>query len=183
MNYRKDAFMGLADFAHELPRILEENGSENSRATIGKAEILPGAPNSVPGAVEFSLDFRDPSTEILADLSQAIQKALAAISRRRGLKFEFNVQGEIYPVASDKRLTDMLEGNANELGIEAIRMLSGAAHDAQLVGRIAPMAMIFVPSKGGLSHSPAEWTAWEDIEAGANLMLATLYELAMKPLA
>ena len=182
MDYRKDAFMGLADFAHELPRILEENGSENSRATIGKAEILPGAPNSVPGTVEFSLDFRDPSTDILTDLSQAIQKALAAISRRRGLKFEFNVQGEIHPVASDKRLTDILEKNAAELGIDALRMLSGAAHDAQLVGRIAPMAMIFVPSKGGLSHSPAEWTAWEDIEAGANLMLATLYELAMEPL-
>lgn len=182
MDYRKDAFMGLADFAHEIPRILEENGSENSRATIGKAEILPGAPNSVPGAVDFSLDFRDPSTEVLTDLSQAFQKALAAISRRRGLKFEFNVQGEIHPVASDERLTTMLEKNAKDLGIDALRMLSGAAHDAQLVGRIAPMAMVFVPSKGGLSHSPSEWTAWEDIEAGANLMLATLYELAMNPL-
>jgi N-carbamoyl-L-amino-acid hydrolase len=182
MNYRKDALMGLADFAHEIPRILEENGGENSRATIGKAEILPGAPNSVPGAVEFSLDFRDPSTEILTELSEAFQKALAAISRRRKLKFEFNVQGRIQPVASDERLTSMLSKNANELGLNAIKMLSGAAHDAQLVGRVAPMAMVFVPSKGGLSHSPAEWTAWEDIEAGANLMLATLYQLATNPL-
>lgn len=182
MDYRKDAFMGLADFAHEVPRILEENGGENSRATIGKAEILPGAPNSVPGAVEFSLDFRDPSTEVLQELSESFQKALAAISRRRKLKFEFNVQGRIQPVASDERLVSMLSANASGLGLNAIRMLSGAAHDAQLVGRVAPMAMVFVPSKGGLSHSPAEWTAWEDIEAGANLMLATLYQLAMNPL-
>ncbi len=76
MDYRKDALMGLADFAHEIPRILEENGGENSRATIGKAEILPGAPNSVPGAVEFSLDFRDPSTDILTELSEAFPESI-----------------------------------------------------------------------------------------------------------
>lgn len=178
MDYRKDAFMGLADFAHEVPRILEENGGDNSRATIGNAEILPGAPNSVPGVVEFSLDFRDPSTETLEDLSHAFQKALAAISRRRGLKFEIHVQGEILPVNSDERLTGILKEEAERLDLRHITMLSGAAHDAQLVGRIAPMAMIFVPSRGGLSHSPDEWTPWEDIEAGANLMLAALCKLA-----
>lgn len=182
MDYRKDALMGLADFAHEIPRILDENGGENSRATIGKAEILPGAPNSVPGNVEFSLDFRDPSSEVLQELSLAFQKALAAISRRRGLKFEFNVQGEIHPVASDRRLTSLLEAEALRLDLRFLHMLSGAAHDAQLVGRVAPMAMIFVPSKGGLSHSPSEWTSWEDIEAGANLMLAALCKLANSPL-
>ncbi|MEZ5327811.1 MAG: Zn-dependent hydrolase [Verrucomicrobiales bacterium] len=174
MDYRKDAFMGLADFAHELPRILDENGGEYSRATIGKAEILPGAPNSVPGAVEFSLDFRDPSSDTLGELSLAFQRALAAISRRRGLKFDFNIQGEIQPVPSAPELVDLLQAEADRLGLRSRRMLSGAAHDAQLVGQIAPAAMIFVPSKGGMSHSPAEWTAWEDIHAGANLLLAAL---------
>lgn len=178
MNYRKDAFMGLADFAHEVPRILEENGSENSRATIGNAEILPGAPNSVPGAVEFSLDFRDPSLDVLSDLSLAFQKALAAISRRRKLRFELHVQGEIQPVDCDPGIVDVLREEAESLELRSLQMLSGAAHDAQLVGRIAPMAMIFVPSRGGLSHSPEEWTSWEDIEAGANLMLSALRRLA-----
>lgn len=181
MDYRKDAFMGLADFAHEVPRILEENGSKDSRATIGKAEILPGAPNSVPGAVDFSLDFRDPSIEILGELSQAFQKALAAISRRRGLQFEFNVQGKILPVDADERLVSLLEEEAERLELQTRRMLSGAAHDAQVVGRIAPIAMIFVPSRGGLSHSPDEWTDWGDIEAGANLMLGVLEKLAFTP--
>lgn len=181
MDYRKDAFMGLADFAHEVPRILDENGGEHSRATIGKAEILPGAPNSVPGAVEFSLDFRDPSTATLDDLARAFERALAAVSRRRRLKFEINVQGEILPVAADARLVTMLEAEAERLALRSTRMLSGAAHDAQLVGRVAPMAMVFVPSRGGLSHSPAEWTAWEDIEAGAELMLAALTRLATQP--
>ncbi len=179
MDYRKDALMGLADFAHEIPRILDENGGEHSRATIGKAEIQPGAPNSVPGAVVFSLDFRDPSSETLESLSQAFQKALAAISRRRGLQFEVNVQGDIQPVPCAPALTEVLEAEAQRLDLRYRRMLSGAAHDAQMVGRVAPMAMVFVPSRGGMSHSPAEWTAWDDIEAGANLMLGALHRLAM----
>ncbi|WP_221030960.1 Zn-dependent hydrolase [Actomonas aquatica] len=178
MDYRKDALMGLADFAHEIPRILDENGGEHSRATIGKAEVQPGAPNSVPGTVVFSLDFRDPSSETLEALSQAFQKALAAISRRRGLQFEVNVQGDIKPVPCLPELADLLEAEAQRLDLRYRRMLSGAAHDAQMVGRVAPMAMVFVPSRGGMSHSPAEWTAWGDIEAGANLMLGALHRLA-----
>jgi N-carbamoyl-L-amino-acid hydrolase len=170
--------MGLADFAHEIPRILEENGGEHSRATIGKAEIQPGAPNSVPGTVVFSLDFRDPESETLEALSHAFQKALAAISRRRGLKFEINVQGDIKPVPCAAKLTEVLEAEAKRLKLRYQRMLSGAAHDAQMVGQVAPMAMVFVPSRNGMSHSPAEWTAWEDIRAGANLMLAALIKLA-----
>lgn len=177
MDYRRDALMGLADFAHEIPRILEENGGEHSRATIGKAEIQPGAPNSVPGTVVFSLDFRDPESATLEALSLAFQKALAAISRRRGLKFEINVQGDIKPVPCATELTDLLEAEATRLKLRYQRMLSGAAHDAQMVGQVAPMAMVFVPSRNGMSHSPAEWTAWEDIRAGANLMLAALLEL------
>lgn len=178
MDYRKDAFMGLADFAHEIPRILAENGSENSRATIGNAEILPGAPNSVPGAVEFSLDFRDPSKQVLDDLAIAFQRAIAAIARSRKLTFEFHLQGEILPVECNEDMTEILAEEAERLGLRSIRMLSGAAHDAQIVGRVAPVSMIFVPSRGGLSHSPEEWTDWSDIEAGANLMLATLCKLA-----
>ena len=85
MDMRHDAFGGLAEFANELPRILEENGSEVSRATIGKAQILPGAPNTVPGEVEFSLDVRDTNPEILYELRHALRKALSAIARRRGL--------------------------------------------------------------------------------------------------
>jgi N-carbamoyl-L-amino-acid hydrolase len=178
MAYRKDALMGLADFAHEIPRILEENGQDTSRATIGKAQIQPGAPNTVPGIVEFSLDFRVPSTEVLQALADAFQKALGAICRRRGLHFEFSVQGDIQPVASAEPLVNLLEQQAKHLGLRHRRMLSGAAHDAQLVGRIAPMVMLFVPSKSGQSHSPAEWTSWDDIEAGGNLMLHALLALA-----
>jgi N-carbamoyl-L-amino-acid hydrolase len=178
MDMRNDAFMGLADFAHEVPRVLEENGSERSRATIGKAEILPGAANTVPGLVEFSLDVRDTSEVILDELSAAFRKALSAIARRRNLMFEFEQKSYLRPVACHPQIVEQLLGQATRLGLEFERMPSGAAHDAQIMGSRVPVGMIFVPSKNGQSHSPAEWTAWSDIEAGANLMLQTLLELA-----
>ena len=178
MEYRKDALLGLADFAHEIGRILDEVGTSNSRATVGKAEILPGAPNSVPGRVDFSLDFRDPSSATLTELSTAFDRTLLAVCRRRGLACEINVQGEISPVSADKNILDLLIKYADSQKTSYKVMPSGAAHDAQLLGKITPMGMIFVPSKGGLSHSPAEATDWEDIEAGANLLLHAITELS-----
>jgi N-carbamoyl-L-amino-acid hydrolase len=178
MNMRNDAFMGLADFAHEIPRILEENGSDRSRATIGKAQILPGATNTVPGLVEFALDVRDTSESILEELSTAFRKALSAIARRRDLMFEFELKSYIAPVQCSAVMIETLTSQSQQLGLEWNRMPSGAAHDAQIMGRMVPVGMIFVPSKGGQSHSPAEWTAWSDIEAGANVMLNTLVQLA-----
>lgn len=178
MDMRNDAFMGLADFAHEVPRILEENGSDRSRATIGKAQILPGAANTVPGLVEFSLDVRDTSETVLDELSTACRKALQAIARRRNLMFEFEQKSYLPPTACDPAIVDQVSQQARRLGLAYHSMPSGAAHDAQIMGRMVPVGMIFVPSKSGLSHSPAEWTAWSDIEAGANVMLNTLLHLA-----
>lgn len=181
MDMRNDAFMGLADFAHEIPRLLEENGSRLSRATIGRAQILPGSANTVPGLVEFSLDVRDTSEEVLRELSTACRKTLSAIARRRDLKFDFEQQSWIEPVACDLGMADRLAAAAESLALEYLRMPSGAAHDAQIMGSVMPIAMLFVPSRGGLSHSPAEWTSWHDVEAGANVMLQTLLHLSTNP--
>ena len=178
MEMRHDAFMGLADFASAIPRILDENGSARSRATIGKAQILPGAANTVPGIVEFSLDVRDTSPETLADLGNAFRKALSAIARRRNLMFEFQQKSYLPPVAADPAIVKRLLRQAEQLELTHLQMHSGAAHDAQIMGSMVPVGMIFVPSKNGQSHSPAEWTSWTDIEAGANLMLHSLMDLA-----
>ena len=180
MAMRNDAFMGLADFAHEIPRLLDENGGEHSRATIGTVQILPGAANTVPGLVECSLDVRDTSAAVLEELRNAFRKALQAIARRRSLVFEFEELSRLEPVLCDAALVATLEAKANALGIAYERMPSGAAHDAQLVAKMTRTAMIFVPSREGRSHSPAEWTSWNDIEVGANLALHTLHHLATR---
>ncbi len=177
MEMRRDAFMGLADFAHEVPRIIDEVGGEHSRATIGKIGLHPGSPNTVPGAATFSLDVRDTDEAVLDELALAFRRALSAIARRRGLMFDFQEESRIRPVRCDERLTGLLADGAEELGFSHRRMPSGAAHDAQIVATVAPVAMVFVASRAGRSHSPAEWSSWDDIHAGARLLRHALEKL------
>ncbi|MBN2226166.1 MAG: Zn-dependent hydrolase [candidate division Zixibacteria bacterium] len=178
MNMRRDAFQGLSEFAGEIPRILEEIGSDDSVATIGKVDLYPGSANTIPSLVEFSFDFRDPDSTVLVELANAFRKALSAIARRRELMFEFSVISEIAPVSCDRNLVDTISRTAQHMGIKWRTMHSGAAHDAQILSRIAPVGMIFVPSKDGRSHCPAEWTHWKDIEIGGNLLLNSIIQVA-----
>ena len=178
MAMRNDAFMGLSEFSSQLQRILDENGSSRSVATIGKVELSPGAANVVPGRVEFSLEARDTEERVLDELASAFRKALSAIARRRGLMFEFKVLSEIAPVKCDKSMLDTIENVAKSLGYPLLQMASGAAHDTQIMASICRVGMIFVPSKGGRSHSTAEWTDMDDIEKGANVALNTMYRVA-----
>ncbi|MBD3402745.1 hydantoinase/carbamoylase family amidase [candidate division GN15 bacterium] len=178
MPMRIDALGGLSEFSTEIPRILEENGGENSVATIGKIDLFPGTANTVPGEVEFSLDVRDPSADTLAELALAFRKALSAIARRRNLMFEFDILSELEPVPCDPEIYKTIKQTADSMQLSYLEMPSGAVHDAQIMTRLTRVGMIFVPSKDGRSHSPAEWTHWEDIETGANLTLNSLLTIA-----
>jgi len=178
MNMRADAFQGLAEFAGQIDRVLEEYGGPRSTATIGRVELIPGAANVVPGQAIFSLDVRDTDDATLKVLGEAFRRTLEAIARRRGLMFEFAVLSEIAPVRSAAQVVHTIDQAVEASGLSAAHLTSGAAHDAQIIAGIAPAGMIFVPSKEGRSHSAAEWTAWADIEAGANILLNTLRRLA-----
>ena len=181
MDMRVDAFQGLAEFAGAINRILEEHGGPYSRATIGRVELKPGAANTVPGCVSFSLDVRDTDSAILTALADAFRLTLSALARRRKLMFEFEVLAAIPPRRCDAGIAQLISETADALAIENLRLPSGAAHDAQIMAGITRTGMIFVPSIEGRSHSPAEWTAWEDIERGANLLLQVTLGLAAEP--
>lgn len=178
MDMRADAFQGLAEFAGQINRVLEEYGSPNSTATIGRVELKPGAANVIPGQAVFSLDVRDTDDSTLGMLAEAFRRTLSAIARRRGLMFEFVVLSEITPVQCAAEIVRAIEDSVNALGFSSTHLASGAVHDAQIIAGMAPAGMLFVPSKEGRSHSAAEWTAWADIEAGANTLLNTLRRLA-----
>jgi N-carbamoyl-L-amino-acid hydrolase len=178
MDMRADAFQGLAEFAGQIDRVLAEYGSPQSTATIGRVELRPGAANVIPGQAVFSLDVRDTDEQILKALADALRRTLSAIARRRGLMFEFTVLSEIAPVQCAPIVLDAIDASVNNLELSSTHLNSGAAHDAQILANITPIGMIFVPSKEGRSHSAAEWTAWPDIEAGANTLLNTLKRLA-----
>jgi N-carbamoyl-L-amino-acid hydrolase len=149
-------------------------------ATIGRAELLPGAANVVPGEARFSLEFRDLESSTLDELADAFRLTLSTLARRRQLMFEFREQSNILPVSCDDNVRDLISATAAHLGYSQTRLPSGAAHDTQKLARLTRTGMIFVPSKAGRSHSAAEWTAWSDIQAGANVLLNTLYQLAME---
>ena len=178
MDMRNDAFQGLAEFGGEIDRLLEEHGSPNSRATIGRVELAPGAANTVPGLATFSFEVRDTDEKVLTALAHASRRTLSSIARRRDLMFEFDVLSEIDPVRCDPGIVQTIEGEAERMGVEYLTMPSGAAHDTQSMSAITRTGMIFVPSLQGRSHSAAEWTNWEDIEIGANLTLRSVLALA-----
>jgi len=178
MHMRNDAFQALAEFSSQIQRVLDENGSERSVATIGRVEISPGAANVVPGRVVFSLEVRDTDPSVLNDLRNAFRRALSAIARRRDVMFEFSVLSDIAPVKCDAGLVNRLKDQCKSLNIPHLQMASGAAHDTQMMATITRAAMVFVPSKEGRSHSTAEWTDMEHIEKGGNVLLNTLIELA-----
>jgi N-carbamoyl-L-amino-acid hydrolase len=178
MSMRVDAFQGLVAFSVEVESILEIHGGPLSVATIGRVELSPGAANVVPGEALFTLEFRDMDEVVLDNLSDAFQQTLSTIARRRGLMFSFAVLSQLEPVTCNDHIKAVIDATAHELGNGVHRMPSGAAHDTQQLAHITRTGMIFVPSKGGRSHSAAEWTDWNDINAGANVLLNTLYKLA-----
>ncbi len=177
MSERRDAFLGLCDFAHEFSRIISEDGSDISRLTIGKVEIKPGFSHIVPGEVQFSLNGRDLSEDVMHNLATSCRKVLSSIARENHLMFEYEEKSWIAPKHCDPDMIKLLTKQAEKLGRKPHLMPSGAGHDAQFMSDITKTGMIFVPSVGGISHSPKEWTHWSDIEHGANVLLHSVLEL------
>lgn len=178
MDMRRDAFQGAADFAGRLPQILAEYGTRNSRATIGKLQLYPGAANVVPGKAILTLEVRDTDAAILAQLADAYRRSLSAVARQYDLSVTIEPLSELPPAPCSERVIAAIREQANALQLPYHLMPSGAAHDCQSLAAVTQAGMIFVPSKGGKSHSPKEWTAFRDIEAGTNLLLNTLIALA-----
>ena len=178
MDMRSDAFMGLVDFAHEIKRIIEEEGTDASRITIGHVALKPGFPHTVPGEVDFTIVGRDLDGDVMRQLSGACQRVLSAIARRHSLHFDYEQMSWLEPQACHGEMIDLISAKAAARGYPALRMPSGAGHDMQFFARLAPAGLIFVPSVKGVSHAPDEWTHWVDIERGANVLLDCVLDLA-----
>lgn len=178
MNMRKDAFQGLTKFAAKIDDILAVNGTEGSKTTIGKCQLYPGSPNVVPGKCVFTLEVRDTDQQVLNGLEKTYREILEKTAKENSLEVGIEELSNIRATPCDADIVKLICSVANDQGIENIVMPSGAAHDAQYMAGLTKTAMIFVPSIGGVSHNPRENTSLEDIETGANLLKATLYELA-----
>ena len=177
MNMRQDALLAAAKFIVAVNEITNSFDGKQV-GTVGKIMALPGAPNVIPGKVVTSLEIRDLSSEVISSVFKAIKQKGEEIAAEAGLQIEF----ELLDTTADPALTDSeiqryIAASATELGLTSKPMQSGAGHDAQDMAIIAPMGMIFVPSKDGVSHSPKEFTTAEDMANGANVLLNTILNL------
>jgi len=176
MNLRSDAFMGIADFAHELSRIIDEDGSDSSRLTIGHVELKPGFAHTVPGEAVFTLVGRDMEQETMESLANSCRKVLSSIARKHKLHFEYEQLSWLEPKHFSSSITAIIEEVTKQFEYSYKFMPSGAGHDCQFFADIVPTGLIFVPSVNGISHAPDEWTHWADVEKGANVLLQSILQ-------
>ena len=177
MNLRRDAFRGLAAFAGRIDAIIEKLGSDQARLTIGKVELLPNFPHTIPGRATFSIIGRDTRAEVMDEMAALCRLELDAAARIHGLGLAIREESRLEPVALAPDLLTLLEGCSRGLGHATTTLPSGAGHDAQTMAHVTRTGLIFVPSKGGISHAPEEDTDWADVERGANVLLHGLLAL------
>jgi N-carbamoyl-L-amino-acid hydrolase len=142
--------------------------------TIGRLQVFPNAPNVVPGLVRHSIELRDLSAEKIARLGDVIQKLAKEIAEETRTEISLQKIEHVPPAVANPEIQVKIEAASAALGLKTMRLPSGAGHDAQMMAKIGPIGMIFVPSIEGVSHSPKELTRWEDCANGANVLLQTI---------
>lgn len=174
MNMRQDALLAASKFIIAVNEVITSvKGTQVG--TVGKIAVLPGAYNVIPGKVIMGLEIRDLSADKIEMLFKQIENRAAAIAKESKTKINFARQAnESKPALTDKQLQQTINTTAKSLGFSTKLMQSGAGHDTQHIGAIAPAAMIFIPSIGGISHSPKEFSKAIDMENGANVLLQTI---------
>ena len=181
MPRRKDALAGASELVLAIERTAK--GIEGTQvATVGRIQAEPGAPNVIPGRVTLSLEIRDLSRPRIDEVFAGVRKEADAIAAQRGLQIGFADAGvDNAPALSDPAMRERIAAAARGLGLSQMDLQSGAGHDAQEIAAIAPMGMIFVPSQGGISHSPREFTRPGDMANGAAVLLQTVLALDRAP--
>jgi N-carbamoyl-L-amino-acid hydrolase len=176
MNQRRDAMLAAAKFIEAVNRIVTSLPGRQV-GTVGKLQAWPGAYNVIPGKVVLGLELRDLDAAKVQMLYQKIRDEASEIARSTGTSFDFTETNSIVPAPTDERIRKLIDETAKSLGLSTKWLPSGAGHDAQEIARLCPVGMIFVPSVGGISHSPKEYSRPEDIANGANVLLHTLLKL------
>ena len=133
--------------------------------------------NVVPGLVKHSIELRDLSPEKIARLGEEIRRQALQIARETNTEITITHLENDPPAMANPQIQAQIEQAATGLGLKTMRLPSGAGHDAQMMAKLGPMGMIFVPSVGGISHSPREFTRWSDCANGANLLLQTILRM------
>jgi N-carbamoyl-L-amino-acid hydrolase len=182
MNERKDALLAAARFVDSVNHIARSIPGRQV-ATVGTIQAEPGAPNVIPGKVVMSLEIRDLEKSKIDLVFEKVKESSEKIAADTGTTIFFApLDVTAVPAPTDQRLRKIIQEAATDLGLTTKLMPSGAGHDAQNLARIVPIGMIFVPSVGGISHSPKEFTTSSDMANGASVLMQTILKLDQKGL-
>jgi len=178
MEDRLDAGQGVAAFILEARQTVMRD-FPNCVANVGKIEFSPGASNIVPARADFLLEFRSPDEKQLNELDAALMKLAREKAEQFGLQVTAEPLGRHMPNLMSAEIQDAFKDACDNLGLSSVVLPSGAIHDAQSLFDICPVGMIFVPSVNGTSHSPFEYTEWQDCVNGANVLLQAVLRLGL----
>lgn len=168
MRLRRDP---LAAAAHMMAFVeAEARRRDNVVATVGKIKVLPGGVNVIPHTVIFTIDLRAIEEKVRDTVEDVIRREMMAIAAERGVSVTFHEGHRLKPVRLDPFVTDVIAQSVEVLGLRAYRLPSGAGHDAMQLARYVPTGMIFVRSRGGISHCPREWSDPDDCRLGAEVL-------------
>jgi N-carbamoyl-L-amino-acid hydrolase len=173
---RQDAVIALAQLALAVREIVTSRPGRQV-GTVGKIDITPNAPNVVPGEARAIIELRDLSPATLQSIAQDIRERARQIATETKTVISITPASSNPPALADAAVQDVVAHAATGLHLSHARLPSGAGHDAQMMAQLAPMGMIFVPSVGGISHSPRELTSWKDCANGANVLLRAVLAL------
>jgi len=177
MTMRKDPGFVAAACATFVRHLCEELGGTQV-GTVGRVEFSPNLVNVVPASANFTVDLRNTDEALLQHAERRFHDFLNKTAAAEECTYETRTLARFEPVEFDRELVSLVARTASDLGYSVRTLPSGAGHDAQMLARVCPTAMIFTPSHDGLSHNPAEYTAPEDLEAGANVLLQAMLQVA-----
>jgi beta-ureidopropionase / N-carbamoyl-L-amino-acid hydrolase len=147
-------------------------------ATVGRLSLHPDLVNVVAARATLTVDLRNTDASVLAEAESGLRSHAEDVAAAEGVTLAWRRLAQFDPVAFDPSVVDLVEATARRLDLSVMRLPSGAGHDAQMLARVCPTGMVFVPSRAGISHNPAEYTSPDDLAAGAQVLAEVLVELA-----
>jgi len=180
MDERTDALAAAAEFVLDVEcaaRAVVAESSDYAVGTVGRLDVTPNATNVVPGSVEAGVDVRDVRYESMESIVDAARESLARLERERGVETDLERGIDLRPTRMSERLRTAAHEAAAAAGVAAVDLHSGAAHDTMHVADVTDAALLFAPSRGGISHNPREWTDWADCADATRVLAATLATL------
>jgi N-carbamoyl-L-amino-acid hydrolase len=177
MRLRRDAGYVAASVVTFVRRLARDLGGHQV-GTVGRLDLHPDLVNVVAVRATLTVDLRNTDDSVLAEAEWRLREYVAGVAEDEGVEVASRRLARFEPVAFDPAVVDLVERTATRQGHTVLRLPSGAGHDAQMLARVCPTGMVFVPSRGGVSHNPAEFTAPHDLEAGARVLAEVLLELA-----